>query len=324
MDNDNGYSQMNHRIETVTFTNRQGALLFGVFQRPENPRPDIAVIFLSPGIKNRVGPHRLYVKMADRFLRSGFPILRVDPEGLGDSEGEIDQALTADVYASIQLGRYIEDTISMMDWAERQMGVKRLILAGLCGGAITALLAAERDDRVRAILALGIPCTLDSSGVDPARYITSQQLGSIRQKYIAKLLNPEAWLRLLSFKSDYKLLLRSLLQPLKKRLKAKPSEAPRRDGAAPAPPNSNLNPHFHRTFSNFIARRKMLLLFSGADRLYWEFEEKYLSLYQAAIEPYAHNYRIEIVPDANHVFSFTEWQEKMLAISDGWLEEISR
>ena len=98
---------MNEVIHPVFFPNKNDRMLFGILQQPKNARHDAAVVFLSPGIKSRVGPHRLYVKMAERFTQMGFAVLRVDPEGLGDSEGEIDADHTADVYTSIQLGRYI-------------------------------------------------------------------------------------------------------------------------------------------------------------------------------------------------------------------------
>ena len=313
---------MNECFQAVTIKNKNNRTLIGILQQPQDLQHNIAIIFLSPGIKNRIGPHRLYVKMAARFIEIGFPILRVDPEGLGDSEGGIDEALTADVYASIQLGRYIDDTIVMMDWMQAHAGISRFILAGLCGGAITALLTAEKDARVQAILSLGIPCMLDSSAIDPLKYITAKQLSSIREKYLKKVLNLDAWKRFLSFRSDYRLLLRSLVRPvLKKKSPAAPANAA--GPAAPDPPTTNLNPYFHRIFAGFVKKNKLLMIFSEADRLYWEFEEKYLGVHGKDIEPYRQNFRIELVKDANHVFSFTQWQMQMLDFSEKWLYSIS-
>ena len=138
---------MKNKVSPVTFSKKNDCRLFGILHEPENPISDIGIILLSPGIKGRVAPHRLYVKMADRFCNLGFPVLRFDPEGLGDSEGGIDEEWIADVYGTIEQGGVVLDTTRAMDWMEEQSRIKRFILAGLCGGAITGLLAGAQDYR---------------------------------------------------------------------------------------------------------------------------------------------------------------------------------
>ncbi len=315
---------MKQVVSPIMFSNNNGRRLFGMLHEPDSKIKTTAILLLSPGVKSRVAPHRMYIKMAERFCSLGFAVLRMDPEGLGDSEGDFDEELIADVYASIQLGRHIEDTMAMMDWLEKKAGISRFILAGLCGGAITALLTAEKDPRVHAILALGIPCVMSSSTADPTKYITQSQFNSIRHKYLCKILNREAWVRFLSFKTDYKLLLKSIFQPFRRQIRVLKKTTP--VNVAPTNRdiqiNSNLNPHFHRAFYQFITKNKMLMIFSGADRLYWEFEEKYMAMYGPLITAYATNYSIYIVKEANHVFSFKEWQEEMLLHSVKWLSTI--
>ncbi len=315
---------MHSSKQAVVFRKKNNRNLFGILHRPEKLRQDAAIIFLSPGIKNRVGPHRLYIKMAERFTQMGFAVLRMDPEGLGDSEGEINETLTADVYASIQLGRYIEDTISMMDWLSQKSGISQFILAGLCGGAITALLAAERDGRAIGILSLGIPCVLSSSAIDPGSYITMKQLESIRNRYLTKILNPKAWMRFLSFKSDYRLIIRSLVKPvMKKQKKFTPqNEGKTQDRQSISSIATNLNPHFHRAFLKFVSKNKILFIFSEVDRLFWEFEEKYLNVYKKEVDSFTDNFEIDIVKDSNHVFSFSDWQNEMLSISERWIKKL--
>jgi hypothetical protein len=65
----------------------------------------------------------------------------------------------------------------------------------------------------------------------------------------------------------------------------------------------------------------MFLIFSGADRLFWEFEEKYWNKYREDLELSQKQFRMDIVKDANHIFSFREWQEDMLARCCEWLKE---
>ena len=196
----------------VRFRNMDGHTLFGIYH-PANGETKRAVdiIILSPGIKSRVAPHRLYLKMARNFAEAGYNVLRFDYHGLGDSEGEVDEKKVADFYGSIQVGRYVNDTIAAMDWMENETGSKKFMLAGLCGGAITGLLAGAGDPRVDSLMGLGIPVILDSSTIDRSKYITEGELVSMQKRYIRKLFSIRGWLRFLTLRSDYRTALRSFL-----------------------------------------------------------------------------------------------------------------
>ena len=72
----------------ITFPNQDGLRLFGMLHQPAVPREGAeTVLILSPGVKMRVAPHRLYNKLAERFVAMGYTVLRFDFHGLGDSEG---------------------------------------------------------------------------------------------------------------------------------------------------------------------------------------------------------------------------------------------
>ena len=67
-----------------------GHRLMGILHMPEDRvRRNRGINLLSPGLKNRVAPNRMNVKMARILCEKGFPVLRFDPHGIGDSEGEI-------------------------------------------------------------------------------------------------------------------------------------------------------------------------------------------------------------------------------------------
>jgi pimeloyl-ACP methyl ester carboxylesterase len=300
----------------VTFVNRRGLRLVGILETPANrPSHDLAVVLLSPGVKMRLGPQGLYRRMSAEFLRLGVPVLRFDFHGLGDSEGVLTEDLLRDFYNHIEVGRYVDDTIDAMDWMQAQHGSRRFVLSGLCGGAITGLLAGARDNRVAGLLALGITPTLASRAADQARYMSSGQLDRLQQSYVQKLLKPSAWLRLLTFKSDYRVLWRIL-----KRLVSPGAStaSPHVEAAAPDP-QDNSNPLFPPAFFQMLAtKRPMLLVFGGSDRLAWEFEEKFVSRYRDRLAQPANGYELHIVEHANHVFSFAEWQREMLEHSRRW------
>src|SRR5215204_5779178 len=129
---------MNARTIPVSFPNKDGLRLFGILHMPERVRAEgTAILLLSPGVKMRVAPHRLYNKMAARFVAHGYPVLRFDFHGLGDSEGDAPETLLADLYGATQVGRFVADTTAAMDWMQRNHAVTRFVAAGLCGGALT-------------------------------------------------------------------------------------------------------------------------------------------------------------------------------------------
>jgi uncharacterized protein len=306
----------------VVFPNRQGLRLFGVLHLPEGgARTDLAVVLLSPGVKMRVGPERLYCTLTERLVNLGLPVLRFDFYGLGDSEGEVTEELLKDVYNHIEVGRFVDDTIDSMDWMAQQHGARRFILSGLCGGAITGLLAARHDPRVAGLLALAITPVLASRSANPSTYMTSGQLADMRRTYLDKLLSPAAWLRLLSLKSDYRVIWRALMQPLRRKPAAPSTPVPATaDAAAATTEPDNANPLFPPAFFAMTeSRRPILLVFGGSDRLLWEFEEKFVARHHARLAEGPPCYEVHTIAQANHVLSFEPWQQEMLDASTTWL-----
>ena len=80
-------------------------------------------VFLSAGSLHRVGPYRLYVRLARELARMGFSSLRVDLAGVGDSparRGMTNQQSVAADFAEIA---------SVLD---ARLGRVPFVLAGLC------------------------------------------------------------------------------------------------------------------------------------------------------------------------------------------------
>lgn len=308
----------------VVFPNKDGLRLFGVFHRPAEPREsDLAILLLSPGVKMRVAPHRLYNKMADEFVAMGFQVLRFDFHGLGDSEGEAPDELLADLYGATQAGRYVNDTLAAMDYLQQAYGITRFIAAGLCGGALTGLLAGARDPRIVSLCGLSIPVIVDGSTVDASRFMTEQQLEGNRQRYLSKF-NPlgpgtlRSWVRFVTFQSDYRLIARALMARFRKR-----DSAPRTSGsmADPVTFTDNTNPLFapacHRMLST---SRPILLIFAGSDRLLFEYETKFVERHRQSLEQFKDLFDVHVTPHANHIFGSMEWHADMMARCRQWLD----
>jgi alpha/beta superfamily hydrolase len=314
-----------NQARIVEFPNRDGLRLRGMLHEPDpQAARGVCVLLLSPGIKGRVGPHRLYRKIAAGLVPLGFHVLRFDFYGLGDSEGVIDERLTSDMYNTIQDGRYVGDTIAAMDWMQATFGIKRFVGSGLCGGSISAMLAAAQDRRIESILSLSIPTVFDGGEANWARFATARQLEGIRRGYFKRLLKPEAWIRFLTGKTSYHVLWRSLKQMLPRTprtIVAKPADpaAP----SAPSAPKDDTNPKFAPAVLKFVgSKRRMLLIFSGRDRLQWDFEEKFRDRHLAELEPLRDYFEMHTIADANHILSDPAWVREMVTLSRSWLDRV--
>jgi len=306
------------RVTPVSFPNREGHRLSGMLHEPD---PQVArgvcVLLLSPGIKGRVGPHRLYLKMAARLVPVGYHVLRFDYHGLGDSEGVLGERVLADVYCGVQNGRYVDDTRVAIDWLERTAGVGTFVASGLCGGAISGLLTAAVDERVQAVWCLGVPVTFDGGQENWGRYLTQGQLDDLKMSYLGKLASPAAWARFFSGQSSYDVIWKIVRRMLGLTQAVPPPQAPRPD----APPPDNANPKFASAFFAVTeSGRRLLLVFSGGDRLGWEFDEKFAARHAERLAAVKDRYEVLTIDGANHILSDRRWVEQMLDHSVAWLK----
>jgi pimeloyl-ACP methyl ester carboxylesterase len=126
--------------------------LIGVFTKPEQCRNRIrpTVVFLNAGLLHRIGPNRLYVRMAREMAGHGFSSLRFDLSGIGDSPSRKD-GLPLKMAA-------LRDVHDAFDFLSQKRAPCSFILIGLCSGADLAFRAALADTRVvGAILIDGLP-----------------------------------------------------------------------------------------------------------------------------------------------------------------------
>lgn len=87
--------------------------------------------------------HRSYVKLADQVAQLGFPVMRFDYPGSGDSEGDIGHA---------RLDDWLSDVADVVEELKKSEAVSSIALGGLRFGASLALLAAQRIESVSALI----------------------------------------------------------------------------------------------------------------------------------------------------------------------------
>jgi pimeloyl-ACP methyl ester carboxylesterase len=168
--------------------------LIGVLTMPETVNKP-AVILLNAGMLHRVGPNRCYVKWARWLAELGYPVLRFDSSGLGDSS--ISQS-TADYDERIH-----EETAWAMAAVTKACGSDRFILGGLCLGAVNALLAASHEPQVCGVV-MQNPQFLDEDEL--TSYVEARNWRYWRRV----LFTPERWKQFFFGQADYKMILSRL------------------------------------------------------------------------------------------------------------------
>ncbi len=126
--------------------------LFGILAEPtESPPPGPCLVMLNSGAIRRVGPNRMWVEFCRHWAAKGIPTLRLDLEGIGDSDG--DAARITRLYPSVMYtDARIGQAIAAVDALEQRGLGNRFILSGLCSGGYWSFHAADRDERVSAAL----------------------------------------------------------------------------------------------------------------------------------------------------------------------------
>jgi alpha-beta hydrolase superfamily lysophospholipase len=171
-----------------------GPGLFGILAEPADltaagDRAGTAILMINVGTNHRVGPNRLYVKMARAWASRGYRSLRFDLAGIGDSRSAAGYAhnrlyskgSTVDVGAAIErLGG---------------LGVQRFILVGLCSGAYVAFQTALADPRVTGLVLIN-PRRLDWSEGETLQSAMQRSYKS-SHFYRRAMLQPQTYKRLL-------------------------------------------------------------------------------------------------------------------------------
>jgi len=121
--------------------------LFGILSEPSRAaagagRGDNAILLLNVGHNYRVGPNRLYVRLARALAACGYRVLRFDLAGIGDSRNG-PPSRKGHYYAKDAAG----DVSAAIDRLAAE-GCTRFWLMGVCSGSFVAFQAAQADPRV--------------------------------------------------------------------------------------------------------------------------------------------------------------------------------
>ena len=268
-----------------------GERLVGVLERPETPAL-VGVVIVVGGPQYRAGSHRQFVALARGLADQGFPVLRFDYRGMGDSSG----VPTPFDSTAEDIGAAVSELRS------RCPSVNKVVLWGLCDGASAALLYQAAGGGAR----IGGLCLLNPWVRSEATLARTQ----VKHYYGQRLLEPEFWRKFL--RGDIKVV--ASVRELLAKLRLSTSNAPVADSAQP----------FQTRMAGALRAFKgpVLVILSGHDYTAKEFLEYAGSdPAWAGVLASAGIVRREL-PDADHTFSSAILRAQCEQATLQWLREI--
>lgn len=260
------------------------------------------VIVVAGGPQYRAGAHRQFVGMARRLAHSGFPVLRFDLRGMGDSSGEHRgyKESDPDIRAAI-------DTLM-----QRQPQLRSVVLLGECESASGILFYAWRDARVQGAVLIN-PWVRTEEG--RAQVI-------VRHYYTSRLVSREFWRHVLSGKFKARESFTSMIDVVRTYLRGRAQIA--RQTAQPEVDDLSALPLPVRVAEGLRRfRGRSLLLMSGVDFIAREFDE--VTRTSKAWEGLLDNERLERVDveGADHTFSREVWKNAAADTVTHWVERLA-
>ena len=124
-------------FEETFFFDIHGASLFAFLHRPVSDSKGHGFVFCHPFGEEKLWTHRVYVELARKLAEYGYPVLRFDYRGYGDSAGEFSETSVSTRLEDIQ-GASSELRARVPD-------IERVSLFGLRFGATLAVEAARKQ-----------------------------------------------------------------------------------------------------------------------------------------------------------------------------------
>jgi exosortase A-associated hydrolase 1 len=266
--------------------------MFGILHEPPSPRSDLGILFVVGGPQYRVGSHRQFVLMARDFAAAGYPVLRFDYRGMGDSDGA--RRSFEDVDEDIQAA--VDALCSALP------AIRRVVLFGLCDAASAVLMYCGREPRIKGVM-IANPWV---------RTEGAEAKAIVHHYYRQRLLQRDFWLKLFSGKLNPAVALKSTITVFRKA---------RRAGVAAA---STGRQHFIDRMRGGLQAfaGPVLLLMSGRDLTAREFQDLCKSAPAwGALMSGTHVSTVDLA-DADHTFSTHAALRAATAHALEWLDAL--
>jgi pimeloyl-ACP methyl ester carboxylesterase len=173
-----------------------GERLVGTRHVPSDPGARMGVLLLNAGFAPRDGHGGLAAHTADALAARGIPAYRFDLPRIGDSPGPL-PARILDFFELVTSGGFAEVTTELVRELCVREGLDRLVLGGLCGGAVTAIFVGAREPaRVCGLLLLEPEMYVIEPKIDVAS--KRRKLPGLLGRLEHQMFNYWGWMRLLA------------------------------------------------------------------------------------------------------------------------------
>ena len=290
--------------------------LFGVLTEPALPvsadRP--TVIVLNSGSAYHIGPGRLHVHLTRQLATQGFRCLRMDINGLGDS-------ITTDPLQEnfTYPGTAFRDIELAMEMLQRDYGMQKCVLMGLCSGAYAAFQSAA---------SITNPTLVESVLINPLTFfwkdgmtIDSAPVGELvaQHYYLSSAFEPKKWLKLL--RGQTKIGLGGAVKLLVQRLRHATTRVESGGESVSLPARVASHPLHDDLPADLasidLARRTLAMFFAVGDPGYSILMHKAKN--QANALRQAGKLQISFIKDADHTFSRRSARKALLDSMQAYL-----
>lgn len=268
-----------------------GENLLGILAQPEVANKT-GVLIIVGGPQYRVGSHRQFLLLSRELASEGYPVMRFDYRGMGDSTGDLKgfEHVSADIGAAI-------DT-----FLAQSRAVERVVLWGLCDAASASLLYvdATSDQRVAGLILLN-PWVRSEASLAKTH---------VKHYYGQRLFQADFWKKLLTGQVGVGRAIGGLISNLK--------QVSRGTAARHSVTSLSFQDRMLRGLNAFD--RPTLIVLSGNDYTAKEFIEstKVSTSWQAAMS--RPNVDTKEIIGADHTFSSAEWRQGVKEITVAWLQ----
>ena len=176
------------------YFNSKANKLFYVCTPPHKRKEGAGIIFVHAANGNRLGPHRMFVELAQRVCLLGFATMRFDLRGCGDSTG---------LASRDQIGPDIEDLLSALEFFVLRYNLKKTFLFGISRGAWVSFATIAKNT----VDVCGVVCL---SAPSPSRKAAAKSFSNRLKEYLCKLTDSENLKKLLTGKANIKQIVKTM------------------------------------------------------------------------------------------------------------------
>ena len=282
--------------EQALVIDRSGTPLVGILHRSTGAPEQGVLMMVAGGPQYRIGGHRQLVLWARQFAAQGYPTLRFDFSGMGDSYGEF-----------LDFENSEDDIRAAIDRLFLELpSLKRLVLWGECNACSASLFYAHKDPRITGIVMLN-PWVRTAQG--KAKTV-------VKHYYLQRLRERSFWAKVLSLKFDLSASLRSAMQMIRL------ARGQRQAGQPAGSGRKSLPERMFDGLARFEGR--IMLIMSGRDLIATEFDDLLHASPQWQEQLAARALVRHDLEYADHTFSTAEWREEVARWGIAWLSALPR